>query len=86
MRSKTVKPRSTKGFLPVPMEPLPEPLQQVEQDLLPAFQPPFRIGFVAFNNPMLNAVYYSYFFHSFCITAPDLVVERTNSHTLKKSI
>jgi hypothetical protein len=47
-RLKTVKRRRTNAFLPVPVEPLPEPLQQAEQDPFPAFQPPFRIDYVAF--------------------------------------
>ena len=47
-RLKTVKRRRINAFLPVPVEPLPEPLRQAEQDLFPAFQPPFRIDYVAF--------------------------------------
>jgi hypothetical protein len=47
-RLKTVKRRRTNAFLPVPVEPLPEPLQQAEQDPFPAFQPPFRIDYVVF--------------------------------------
>jgi hypothetical protein len=47
-RLKTVKRRRTNAFLPVPVEPLPEPLQQAAQDPFPAFQPPFRIDYVPF--------------------------------------
>jgi hypothetical protein len=55
-RLKTVKRRRINAFLPVPVEPLPEPLRQAEQDLFPAFQPPFRIDYDV-----------SYFFYSFAL-------------------
>jgi hypothetical protein len=45
-RLKTVKRRRINAFLPVPVEPLPEPVRLAEQDLFPAFQPPFRIDYI----------------------------------------
>jgi hypothetical protein len=47
-RLKTVKRRRINALLPVQVEPLPEPLQQAEQDPFPVSQPPFRIDYVAF--------------------------------------
>jgi hypothetical protein len=50
-RSKTVKRRRINTFLPVPIEPLSEPLRQAEQDPFPVFQPPFRIDYTVFQYP-----------------------------------
>jgi hypothetical protein len=81
-RLKTVKQRRTNAFLPVPIEPLPEPLQQAEQDLHPAFQPPFRIDYIPFQYLYAQRSPLRLFLLFFYITALDFITESINSYTL----
>jgi hypothetical protein len=55
-RSKTVRRRRINAFLPVPVESLPKPLQQAEQDPFPAFQHLKRTRVTAFTrNSMIRS-------------------------------
>jgi hypothetical protein len=50
-RLETSKKRRTNPHIPVPVEPLPDTIQETQSDPLPTFTPPFRVRYESFAYP-----------------------------------
>ena len=79
-RLETAKKRRTNPHIPVPVEPLPDSIQEAQSDPLPAFTPPFRIEYESFAYPFTLSSPLSIFMLFFSWACVDCIVENTNSY------